>query len=147
MGALAEAVYQRAIQDQKDFETRAKIKKFLTIALTTGAALGLTALAISIGTSTGIVANNVSKAINDNQLHLQSVEKTPLVFEEKQVGDCKVGYIETSHQNSVGRYEQDLYIKSTCGDQVSVSKVRERINTSRMKLAENQNIEIKKNNF
>lgn len=72
---------------------------------------------------------------------LQSIENKPLVFEEKQVGDCKVGY----NKNSVGTYQQDLYLKSTCGNQVSITKVKEKINTSRMKLAENQTTDVKKN--
>ena len=117
----------------------------MNIAIPVGLVLGVTLLAGSFAFGASKFTDRVEDAIEKNQQHLQSVENKPLVFEEKVMGDCKVSYIETSHQNSVGKYEQDLYLKSNCANSTSITKVQQRINTSRMKLAENQNVDLKKN--
>lgn len=118
MGALTDAIYERGIQDQKNFEKKVKFRKFMDIALPTGVVLGASIVVGSMFFGSIKLGDLVGTSIQNNQDHLKSIENKPLVFEEKQVGDCKVNYIETSHQNSVGTYQQDLYLKSTCGDQV-----------------------------
>lgn len=119
---------------------KVNIQKFLNISVGCIIALGFVAIPT-------IALKNINNNYDKEQQYFQSIEQNPLVYDEKEVQDCKISYIESAHKNENNVYEQDLYLKTTCGEQISITRVKEKINTSRMKLAQNQTTDIRKNNM
>ena len=106
----------------------------------------LMAISCAVGVTLGITIATISS--QSQQKELASIEHNPQVYEIGIHADCNLQYIRTSHPEAAGIpdiiYKEDVYLKSTCDDSTSITKVKEKISFNRMKLLSENEVGIKK---
>lgn len=106
----------------------------------------LLSISIGAGIALGISVGCISASAQ--QKELASIEHNPQVYEIGTHADCDLQYIRTSHKEASGFpntvYKEDVYLKSTCDDSSSISKVKGNISFNRMKLLSENEIDSKK---
>lgn len=127
MGALADAIYQRTIDDYESIQKRAKIRKFLGVGAGVAVAVGMTMGAISL-------SNLKNHEDNVHQERLKYMSEHPFVYDGGTVKDCKIQYIATAHKTETGTFQKANYMKSDCDGHVSINKIKEKIIHNRSKL-------------
>lgn len=107
--------------------------KLLAISMSVGAVLGI-GLGVCFGEA--------------DKKELAAIEHHPQVYQVGTFADCNLQYIRTSHQEAAGIpqtiYKEDVYLKSTCDDSTSITKIKEKISFSRMKLLSENEVNNKK---
>lgn len=120
MGALADALHQRDLQDQIDFKRKVKIRNFMNIAIPVGLVLGVTLLAGSFAFGASKLKEILGIVAIDGEVKFKSSKHYRYVCRLKEGGllnkentqmliisFCKL-YAQTVNNRQEGEYEYKL---------------------------------------